>query len=88
MVTKQLIYIGMVLLKYLPMSLVDAMVTFFSRMKFGDLSKFGIHRPSKGPFTLKILTGQTPVLDVGTLDKIHSGEIKVKLTRKKKILRH
>ncbi|KAF2293880.1 hypothetical protein GH714_005374 [Hevea brasiliensis] len=76
-VTKQLIYMGMVLLKYLPMWFVDAMVTLLSRMELGDLSKFGIHRPRRGPFTHKIVTGQTPVLDVGTVNKIHTGEIKV-----------
>ncbi|KAK1300176.1 putative indole-3-pyruvate monooxygenase YUCCA10 [Acorus calamus] len=42
-----------------------------------DLSKYGIHRPKEGPFFLKVTTGRSPVIDVGTVSKIKSGEIQV-----------
>lgn len=44
---------------------------------YGDLSKFGIHRPKIGPFTQKAITGRSPVIDVGTVKKIQGGEIRV-----------
>lgn len=48
-----------------------------SKIKYGDLSKFGIHRPEKGPFALKVKDGKYPIIDVGTCKKIKSGEIQV-----------
>ena len=41
-----------------------------SRLEYGDLSKYGICRPQRGPFAHKIATGRSPVIDVGTLGKI------------------
>ncbi|KAG9453657.1 hypothetical protein H6P81_006561 [Aristolochia fimbriata] len=41
------------------------------------MSQFGLRRPEVGPLELKNLTGKTPVLDVGTLAKIRTGQIKV-----------
>ncbi|KAF5823254.1 putative indole-3-pyruvate monooxygenase [Helianthus annuus] len=39
--------------------------------------RFGIQRPLKGPFLLKKETGRSPVIDVGTISKIKTGDIKV-----------
>ncbi|KAM7253257.1 hypothetical protein ACFE04_025875 [Oxalis oulophora] len=76
-VTKNLVYLGMVLLKYLPCKIVDSIVVLLSKIRYGDTSKFGIHRPSLGPFMFKRITGKTPTIDVGTLDRIKVGDIKV-----------
>ncbi|WCJ34937.1 Flavin-binding monooxygenase family protein [Euphorbia peplus] len=76
-VTREMVYFGMVLLKYIPMKYVDALVALWARIKYGDLSPYGICRPSIGPFLNKIITGKTPVIDVGTVKKIQSKEIKV-----------
>ncbi|MED6220507.1 hypothetical protein PIB30_045421 [Stylosanthes scabra] len=76
-VTKELIHYGMRMLKYLPLKVVDAGITLLADLKFGDLSEFGIRRPNKGPFYLKEAAGKAPILDVGTIDKIKEGEIKV-----------
>lgn len=46
-------------------------------MKFGNLFKYGLERPKKGPFYFKAITGQTPTIDVGATDKIRKGEIQV-----------
>jgi indole-3-pyruvate monooxygenase len=43
----------------------------------GNTALFGLKRPSTGPLELKSVTGKTPVLDVGTLSKIKTGDIKV-----------
>lgn len=70
-------YWGLCLLKYFPYYIVDALMVLLSKMKYGDLSKYGIHRPQIGPFSLKVKSGKYPVMDVGTCDKIKSGEIQV-----------
>nr|QLD98965.1 YUCCA10 [Lilium sp. c114455] len=75
MVTKEIWMLGMLLMKYLPCILVDAFVLFLCYLFFGDTSKYGLQRPDKGPFYLKINTPAYPVIDVGTFKKIKSGEI-------------
>lgn len=65
------------MLKYLPVNVVDTVITFLANVEYGDLSQYGIYRPSKGPFYLKEATGRSPILDVGTIGKIREGAIKV-----------
>uniref|UniRef100_A0A7N1A3C5 Flavin-containing monooxygenase n=1 Tax=Kalanchoe fedtschenkoi TaxID=63787 RepID=A0A7N1A3C5_KALFE len=60
-----------------PLPVVDAILMFLSRLRMGDLSRYGIIRPPKGPIQTRFTTGRAPVLDVGTVGKIHSGDIKV-----------
>ncbi|KAG8636283.1 hypothetical protein MANES_16G116100v8 [Manihot esculenta] len=69
--------LSMWLLKWFPMRLVDQILLLVSRFTLGDTSQFGLNRPKLGPIQLKNVTGKTPVLDVGTLAKIRSGDIKV-----------
>ncbi|KAK6114958.1 hypothetical protein DH2020_007227 [Rehmannia glutinosa] len=75
--TEGMVKLGMGLLKYLPLDLVDNIVLMLSKLKYGDISEYGIQRPSKGPFYLKSATGRSPVIDVGTIAKIRAQEIKV-----------
>ncbi|KAK6132243.1 hypothetical protein DH2020_034026 [Rehmannia glutinosa] len=75
--TEGMVKLGMGLLKYLPLDLVDNIVLMLSKLKYGDISEYGIQRPSKGPFYLKRATGRSPVIDVGTIAKIRAQEIKV-----------
>lgn len=65
------------LLKWLPVRLVDRFLLAASRLILGDTARLGLNRPSMGPLEQKNRTGKTPVLDVGTLEKIEAGEIKV-----------
>ncbi|KAM7257881.1 hypothetical protein ACFE04_013622 [Oxalis oulophora] len=76
-VSKYLVYLGMTLMKYLPFKLVDTIILLLNKLKYGDTSKFGIPRPSLGPFTFKNVTGKTPTIDVGAMYHIKTGEIKV-----------
>lgn len=69
--------LSMWLLKWLPISLVDYLLLMVSKLMLGDTSQIGLDRPKLGPLQLKNLSGKTPVLDVGTLAKIKSGDIKV-----------
>ncbi|XP_054806316.1 probable indole-3-pyruvate monooxygenase YUCCA10 [Prosopis cineraria] len=89
--TRELVHRGMSMLRYLPAQIVDVVITFVANLEYGDLSEYGIHRPSKGPFYLKQVTGRSPVIDVGTIQKIRDGEIKVissgiKRIEKKKVI--
>ncbi|XP_044463475.1 indole-3-pyruvate monooxygenase YUCCA6-like [Mangifera indica] len=77
MLGKSTFGLSMWLLKWLPMRLVDKFLLIVSWLMLGDTAKFGLGRPQLGPLELKNLSGKTPVLDVGTLAKIKSGDIKV-----------
>ncbi|KAF5204183.1 Flavin-containing monooxygenase, partial [Thalictrum thalictroides] len=74
---KELVCAGMTLLKYFPLHFVDSLILFLAKIKYGDLSKYGLHRPKIGPFSLKAAIGRSPVIDVGTVNKIKEGEIKI-----------
>ncbi|XP_074561721.1 putative indole-3-pyruvate monooxygenase YUCCA9 [Curcuma longa] len=65
------------MMKWLPLKLVDKVILALSRVILGNTEKLGLKRPRVGPFELKNTQGKTPVLDVGALRKIKSGEIKV-----------
>ncbi|KAG6389486.1 hypothetical protein SASPL_150954 [Salvia splendens] len=70
--------LSMWLLKWLPINIVDRFLLISSWLLLGDTSRYGLHRPKVGPLELKSRSGKTPVLDVGTLDKIKSGDIKIR----------
>ncbi|KAH7433479.1 hypothetical protein KP509_07G071400 [Ceratopteris richardii] len=70
--------VAMRLTKSLPLWLVDYILVSYSRLALGDTTSLGIQRPKVGPLELKCKMGKTPVLNVGTLEKIQSGDIKVK----------
>lgn len=76
-VSKEIWLFGMLLMRYLSLSLVDIVVLILCYLKFGDTSRYGICRPNKGPFYLKANTPTYPVLDTGTFTKIKAGEIQV-----------
>lgn len=70
--------LSMWLLKWFPLRLVDRFLLIVSWLMLGDTARFGLARPHLGPLQLNNLSGKTPVLDVGTLAKIKSGDIKVR----------
>lgn len=75
--SKEMIHFGMVLMKYFPVKIVDVLLVMLAKFKYGNLSKYGIVRPKNGPLKMKAATGRSAVIDVGTVDKIKSGEITV-----------
>ncbi|KAJ0052823.1 hypothetical protein Pint_01066 [Pistacia integerrima] len=75
--SRQIVYLGFVMLNYFPYGMVDSFMVFLSKLVYGDQSKYGIGRPKEGPFFLKNAYGKYPIIDVGTFKKIKSGEIKV-----------
>lgn len=69
--------LAVILMKWLPIWMVDKILLAYAYFVFGDIEKYGIKRPCIGPLELKNTQGKTPVLDTGTLEKIKSGEIKI-----------
>ncbi|KAK7337387.1 hypothetical protein VNO77_17958 [Canavalia gladiata] len=77
LLSREMASLGLFLLKYLSLSIVDSMMAILSRMVYGDVTKYGVVRPKEGPFYMKVKYGKYPVIDVGTYNKIKSGELKV-----------
>ncbi|KAJ0794135.1 putative indole-3-pyruvate monooxygenase [Helianthus annuus] len=77
MLGKSTFGLSMWLLKWLPVRLVDRFLLFVSWVILGNTARFGLDRPMLGPLELKNISGKTPVLDVGALAKIKSGDIKI-----------
>ncbi|KAK7351067.1 hypothetical protein VNO77_10225 [Canavalia gladiata] len=75
--TKEMVFVGMCLLKYVEMEKVDKLMLLMSKMKYGDMSKYGLTRPNDGPFALKKKGGRTPTIDVGCVNRIKKGKVKV-----------
>lgn len=67
----------MLMLKWLPLWLVDKIMLLMAWLILGDITKYGLKRPSTGPLQLKNTQGKTPVLDIGALQRIRSREIQV-----------
>jgi thioredoxin reductase len=66
-----------------PPALIDMINAPIRRMKTGDLTKYGLCRPSKGPMTQVAQDRKIPLIDVGTINRIKQGRIAVRrgLTR-------
>ncbi|WZY78042.1 probable indole-3-pyruvate monooxygenase YUCCA5 isoform X1 [Brassica rapa] len=69
--------ISMILMKWLPLWLVDKILLILAWLVLGNLTKNGLKRPKMGPMELKVLTGKTPVLDIGAMEKIKSGQVDI-----------
>jgi len=65
-------------MKYLSMEMVDSVMVMLSKMVYGNVTNYGVGRPSEGPFYMKVKYGKYPIVDVGTFHKIKSGELKVR----------
>jgi hypothetical protein len=60
-----------------PYRLVDAMNAPFLRLRFGNIGKFGLKWAPYGPLTSIMERGRTPLIDIGTMERIRSGDIRV-----------
>lgn len=63
--------------QYLPTRLADLMNTPFLRLRFGDLGRLGLQRAREGPLTTIRERGRTPLINIGTIERIRSGDIKI-----------
>lgn len=69
--------LAMFMMKWLPLWLVDKLLLVLAWFILGNIEKYGLKRPKMGPLQLKNTRGKTPVLDIGALEKIRSGDIEV-----------
>ncbi|KAH1129862.1 hypothetical protein J1N35_001240 [Gossypium stocksii] len=69
--------LAVLMMKWLPLWLVDKIMLILAWLVLGNIEKYGLKRPSTGPLELKNTKGKTPVLDIGALEKIRSGDINV-----------
>lgn len=66
------------MLEYLPFGIGDALGGLFRNIVIGNLSKYGLEFSSLSPAAQLRKTGKTPVIDIGTVDLIKRGRIKIK----------
>lgn len=66
-----------VLTRYLPSALVDPVVGLVQRLTVGDLTRYGLPRPTKGVYRRVREEGQIPILDVGLIDALRAGTVEV-----------
>lgn len=69
--------LAVMMLQWLPLWLVDKLLLILTWFVLGSTNRLGLKRPSLGPLELKNTMGKTPVLDIGALEKIRSGDINV-----------
>ncbi|GFP96185.1 indole-3-pyruvate monooxygenase PjYUCCA3 [Phtheirospermum japonicum] len=65
------------MMKWVPVWVVDRVLLAAARLILGSTEEHGLKRPSIGPLQLKDTQGRTPVLDIGAVSKIRSGDIKI-----------
>lgn len=63
--------------RHLPLRLGDALAAGLSRVIYGDLSRYGLRSPATGMLTNVVTRGHIPLLDIGTVELIRQGAIKV-----------
>ncbi|OEL29287.1 putative indole-3-pyruvate monooxygenase YUCCA9 [Dichanthelium oligosanthes] len=69
--------LAVLLMRWLPLWIVDKIMILLAWLLLGDLAKLGLRRPAAGPLELKETHGRTPVLDYGALARIRAGDIAV-----------
>ncbi|MDP2017550.1 NAD(P)/FAD-dependent oxidoreductase [Hydrogenophaga sp.] len=66
-----------ILLSKLPPAVGDALATLLRDLSVGDLGRYGLHTAAVSPLRQLREDGKTPVIDVGTVARIKSGDIQV-----------
>lgn len=66
-----------ILLSHLPLWLQDAIAVSTVGLVVGDLSRWGIVRPTLGPNRMIEESGRVPILDIGTIAMVKQGKIRV-----------
>ncbi len=61
----------------LPPRFADALNAPILRVRFGDLTPYGLRRPPRGPLAQIKSSRRIPLIDVGTIQLIKSGQIQV-----------
>lgn len=64
-------------LSWLPPQVIDSLSEPLVRMQMGDLSRYGLETPQKGPMAQIEDLNRVPLLDIGTIQLIKQGHIDV-----------
>lgn len=64
-------------LNHAPVGLADAITSWSERMEFGDLTPYGLPRPSVGVATLMRAEGQSPAFDEGFVEAVKGRRIAI-----------
>ena len=67
-----------ILYQHLPARLVDFINAPILRLAVGSIERLGLRRAAKGPRQMIEEDGRVPLIDIGTLDKIRDGSIKIR----------
>jgi cation diffusion facilitator CzcD-associated flavoprotein CzcO len=67
-----------ILYRRLPARLVDFINAPILRLAVGSIEKLGLRRAAKGPRQMVEEDGRVPLIDIGTLDKIRDGSIRIR----------
>jgi cation diffusion facilitator CzcD-associated flavoprotein CzcO len=67
-----------ILYRPLPARLVDFINAPILRLATGSIEKLGLRRAAKGPRQMVDEDGRVPLIDIGTLDRIRDGSIKIR----------
>jgi cation diffusion facilitator CzcD-associated flavoprotein CzcO len=65
------------MLDKLPFRIGKLISRISTRLIIGDLTKYGITQAKMDPVDQLRITGQTPVIDIGTVEQIKKGKIKI-----------
>jgi putative flavoprotein involved in K+ transport len=66
-----------ILLRKLPVRLVDRVIALSSRLTTPDMSAQGLPRPAPGAYSRLLADGAVPIIDVGLIDLVRSGKVEV-----------
>lgn len=66
-----------IVLRRLPVKLVDRIIDVSSRLNTPDLSQHGLPRPPAGVYTRLLADGAVPIIDVGLIDAVQAGQVQV-----------
>ena len=61
----------------LPPKIADRIANALLGRVIGDLSRHGLHRPTLGPVSQVLETGRIPLIDVGTIELVKQGRIRI-----------
>lgn len=65
------------LLGRLPPKIADRIANALLGRVIGDLSRFGLRRPTLGPVSQVLETGRIPLIDVGTIELVKQGRLQI-----------
>jgi hypothetical protein len=66
-----------VALRRLPPRVVDGVVGVAQRVTIGDLSRYGLERPTRGVYTRVIEDDVIPIIDVGLIKCVKAGQVEI-----------